>query len=131
MSVLGNPLVHACGTTITYVPDNKPFMMLRSSVKFLIESSLYLWLQIKVLNVGFGYDVSVMISYCIVGFFEVLKFRKWLIFVFFTILFSQMGLLKAHTLQWVLGFFKGLNFTNDQHPQNSQNLRTSKKPTIW
>ena len=34
---------------------------------------------------------------------------------------------KAHTLQWVVGFFEGLNFTNDQHPQNSWNLRTSKK----
>ena len=27
-------------------------------------------------------------------------------------------------------FFKGLNFTNDQHPQNSWNLHTSKKPTL-
>ena len=54
--------------------------------------------------------------YCIVGFFEVLKFREWLIFSFFTILFSRMGLPKAHTLQWVVGFFEGLNFTNDQHP---------------
>ena len=27
-------------------------------------------------------------------------------------------------------FFKGLNFTDDQHPRNSQNLRTLKKPTI-
>ena len=27
-------------------------------------------------------------------------------------------------------FFKGLNFTNDQHPRNSWNLHTSKKPTI-
>ena len=26
---------------------------------------------------------------------------------------------------WV--FFKGLNFTNDQHPRNLRNLRTSKK----
>ena len=63
-------------------------------------------------------------------FFEVLKFREWLIFGFFTILFSRMGLPKAHTLQWVVGFFKVLNFTNDQHPQNLLNLRTSKKPTI-
>ena len=65
-------------------------------------------------------------AYHIVGFFEVLKFRKWLIFGFFMILFSRMGLPKAHTLQWVVGFFEGLNFTNDQHPQNLQNLRTSK-----
>ena len=43
--------------------------------------------------------------YRIVGFFEVLKFREWLIFSFFTILFSQMSLPKAHTLQWVVGFF--------------------------
>ena len=28
----------------------------------------------------------------------VLKFREWLIFGFFTILFSRMGLPKAHTL---------------------------------
>ena len=41
----------------------------------------------------------------IVGFFEVLKFREWLIFGFFTILFSRMGLPKAHTLQWVVVFF--------------------------
>ena len=41
----------------------------------------------------------VSLLYCIVGFFEVLKFREWLIFSFFTILFSQMGLPKAHTLQ--------------------------------
>ena len=66
-------------------------------------------------------------NYRIFGFFEVLKFREWLIFGFFTILFSQMGLPKAHTLQWVVGFFEGLNFTNDQHPQNLWNLRTSKK----
>ena len=46
------------------------------------------------------------------------------------ILFSRMGLPKAHTLQWVVGFFEVLNFTNDQHPRNSWNLRTSKKPTI-
>ena len=38
-----------------------------------------------------------------------------------------MGLPKAHTLQWVIDFFEGLNFTNDQHPQNSWNLRTLKK----
>ena len=69
-------------------------------------------------------------NYRIVGFFKVLKFREWLIFGFFTILFSRMGLPKAHTLQWVVGFFEGLNFTNDQHPRNLQNLRTSKKPTI-
>ena len=65
--------------------------------------------------------------YRIVGFFEVLKFHEWLIFNFFTILFSEMGQLKAHTLQWVVGFFEGLNFMNDQHPRNSWNLRTSKK----
>ena len=68
-----------------------------------------------------------MYMYHIVGFFEVLKFREWLIFGFFMILFSRMGLPKAHTLQWVVGFFEGLNFTNDQHPRNLQNLRTSKK----
>ena len=37
-----------------------------------------------------------------------------------------MGLPKAHTLQWVVGFFEGLNFMNDQHPRNSLNLRTLK-----
>ena len=51
-------------------------------------------------------------------YFEVLKFRKWLIFSFFTILFSRMGLPKAQVLQWVVRFCEGLNFTNDQHPQN-------------
>ena len=51
-------------------------------------------------------------------------------FQFFTILFSRMGLPKAHTLQWVVGCLEGLNFTNDQHLRNSQNLHTSKKPTI-
>ena len=54
-----------------------------------------------------------------------------MIFGFFTILFSRMGLPKAHTLQWVVGFFEGLNFTNDQHPRNSRNLRTSKKLTSY
>ena len=63
-------------------------------------------------------------------FIEVLKFRKWLIFSFFMILFSQMGLPKAQALQWVVHFFKGLNFTKDQHPQNSWSLCTLKKPTI-
>ena len=29
-----------------------------------------------------------------------------------------MGLPKAHTLQWVVSFFEGLNFTNDQHPRD-------------
>ena len=73
-----------------------------------------------------------MYIYRIVGFFEVLKFREWLIFGFFTILFSRMGLPKAHTLQWVVDLFEGLNFTNNQHPRNSRNLRTSKKPTtVW
>ena len=38
-----------------------------------------------------------------------------------------MGLPKAHSLQRVVGFFEGLNFMNDQYPQNSRNLRTSKK----
>ena len=70
-------------------------------------------------------------NYCnenrMVGFFEVLKFREWLIFGFFTILFSRMGLSKAHTLQWVVGFFEELNFMNDQHLRNSRNLHTSKK----
>ena len=39
-------------------------------------------------------------------FFEVLKFHEWLIFGFFT----RMGLSKAHTLQWVVGFFRGVKF---------------------
>ena len=48
--------------------------------------------------------------YYIVGFFEVLKFREWPIFSIFMILFSQMGLPKAQTPQWVkriVGFFRG------------------------
>ena len=68
--------------------------------------------------------------YHIVGFFEVLKFCEWLIFGFFTILFSRMGLPKAHTLQRVVGFFRGVKFHENQHPRNSRNLRTSKK-TNW
>ena len=46
------------------------------------------------------------------GFFKVLKFCKWLIFSFFTILFSQKDLPKAQAPQWVnciVGFFKRLN----------------------
>ena len=38
------------------------------------------------------------------------------------------GSAKSSALQWVVRFFEGLNFTNDQHPRNSWNLRTSKKP---
>ena len=49
-------------------------------------------------------------------FFEVLQFHEWLIFSFFMILFSQMGLPKAQALQWVVHFFEGLNFMIDQHP---------------
>ena len=37
-----------------------------------------------------------------------------------------MGLLKLRNAMDG-SFFEGLNFTNEQHPQNSQNLRTSKK----
>ena len=43
-------------------------------------------------------------------FFEILKFREWLIFGFFMILFSRMGLPKAHILQSVVGFFQGVKF---------------------
>ena len=50
---------------------------------------------------------------------ELPKFCKWLIFSFFTILFSLMGLPKADTLQWVFGFFKELNFMNNQYLWNS------------
>ena len=71
-----------------------------------------------------------MYIYRIIGFFEVLKFREWLIFGFFTILFSRMGLPKAHTLQRVVDFFEGLNFTNDQHPRNRGIYVPRKKPTI-
>ena len=70
-------------------------------------------------------------DYRIVGFFEVLKFHKWPIFSFFAILFSRTGLPKAQLgTQWVVHFFEGLNFMNDQHPRNLRNLHTSKKPTI-
>ena len=34
---------------------------------------------------------------------------------------------KSSALQWIVRFFEGLNFTNDKHPRNSWNLRTSKK----
>ena len=40
---------------------------------------------------------SCELSYRTVGFFEVLKFRQWPIFSFFTILFSRMGLQKLST----------------------------------
>ena len=46
-------------------------------------------------------------SYHIVGFFEVLKFYEWPIF---------NGSAKSSVLQWIVHFFKGLNFMNDQHP---------------
>ena len=60
-----------------------------------------------------SFDAQFAPNYHIVGFFEVLKFREWLIFGFFMILFPRMGLPKAQTLQWVVGFLEGLNFMND------------------
>ena len=46
-------------------------------------------------------------------------------FRFFMILFSQMGLPKAHTLQWVVGFFEGyisqmINIRGIYVPQKNQ-----------
>ena len=40
---------------------------------------------------------------------------------------------KSSALQWIVRFFEGLNFTNDQHQQYSRNLHTSKKTnyTVW
>ena len=61
---------------------------------------------------------------------EVLKSGEWLVFSFFAILFSRMGLPKLSSAMGGL-FFEGLNFMNEEHPQNSQNLHTSKKPTLW
>ena len=69
---------------------------------------------------------ELLILYHIIGFFEVLKFLEWPIFSFFAILFSRMGLQKLSTAMGIVCFFEGLNFTNDQHPRNSWNLRTSK-----
>ena len=63
-------------------------------------------------------------------FFEVLKFHEWPIFSFFAILVSRMCLQKLIHCNGQFIFFKELNFTNDQHLQNSRNLCTSKKPTI-
>ena len=68
------------------------------------------------------YCISIPYSW----FFEVLKFGEWVIFSFFTIIFSRMHLPKAQQCNEWFVFFKGLNFTNEQHPRNSWNLRTSK-----
>ena len=51
-------------------------------------------------------------------------------FQFFTIIFSQMGLPKAHALQWVVCFFKGLNFTEINILKICE-IYVPKKPTIW
>ena len=71
-----------------------------------------------------------LFNYHMVGtYFEVLKFHEWSI--------PSLSQFYFHKWVWQNGqlfgaiiFQKGLNFTNDQHPQNSQNLHTSKKPTI-
>ena len=58
----------------------------------------------------FGHLAS---GYRIVGFFKVLKFDEWLIFSFFTILFSRMSLPKVQEPQWVnriVGFFQEVKF---------------------
>ena len=51
-------------------------------------------------------------------------------FWFFHDFIFTNGSAKSSYTAMIDGFFKALNFTNDQHPQNSWNLRTSKKPTI-
>ena len=63
--------------------------------------------------------------------FKVLKFCKWLIFSFFAIFTNASA--KSSGLQWIVRFFEGLNFTNDQHQRYSRNLHTSKKTnyTVW
>ena len=37
------------------------------------------------------------------------------------------GSAKNSAMQWVVCFFEVLNFTNEQYPRNSRNLRTLKK----
>ena len=59
-------------------------------------------------------------DYRIVGLFEVLKFREWLIFSFFT----NWSVKTGNYLEQL--FLEGLCFINDQHLQNSHNLRTLK-----
>ena len=51
-------------------------------------------------------------------------------FQFFRHFIFMNGSAKSSAVQWVVRFFEGLNFTNEQYPQKSRNLRTSKKPTI-
>ena len=41
------------------------------------------------------------------------------------------GSAKNSAMQWVVRFFEGLNFTNEQHSRNSWNLRTSKKNQLY
>ena len=48
-------------------------------------------------------------------------------FLLFRNLVFTNGFTKSSALQWVVHFFEGLNFTNDQHPRKSWNLRTLKK----
>ena len=52
-------------------------------------------------------------------FFKVLKFREWPIFIFYDFIFPN-GSAKLEII-WGNYFFEGLNFMNDQHPQNLQN----------
>ena len=68
--------------------------------------------------------------YRIVGFSRYLNFANGRFSVFSRFHFHKSAC-KSSALLWVVCFFEGLNFTNDQHPRNSRNLRTSKKPTIW
>ena len=72
----------------------------------------------KILFTLYSMHIHMYIPYS--WFFEVLKLREWLIFSFFMILLSQMGLPKAQAPQWVcriVGLFERLNFTSDQHPR--------------
>ena len=64
-----------------------------------------------------------------VGFFEVLNSANSQFSVFSRFYFHEWVCQKLSNAMDGL-FFEGLNFTDDQHPRNSRNLCTSKKPTI-
>ena len=60
--------------------------------------------------------ISQATSYHIVGFFlRYLNSENGRFSVFCDFIFTN-GSAKGSALQWVVHFFEGLNFTNDQHP---------------
>ena len=112
-------VIHTCNTSIT-----KPLMV--CTIKKVNKQGFAKVSSAKHLH----YTVCIYTCiYYIVGFFEVLKFREWLIFSFFTILFSNDSAKSSGTAMGLpyICFFERLNFMNDQYPQNSRNLCTLKK----